>query len=67
MRDKINDLGADIHSGNVRCRRCHTLMTGGFDPRFGIQLCSNFIRNRKTLEDTLAHGAIISLAEGTSR
>ena len=56
MREKINQLGGDIHSLNVRCRRCHTLQTGGFDPHFGIQICANAVRNQGALEDTLAHG-----------
>ena len=67
MREKINTLGSDIHSQNVRCRRCPLLRTGGFDPRFGIQICANTIRKRAVLEDTLAHGTEISPAKGTSR
>ena len=56
MREKINQLGGDIHNQNVRCRRCHTQQSGGFDPHFGIQICANAIRNQGHLEDTLAHG-----------
>ena len=56
MRDKINQLGGDIHSGNVRCRRCTTSQSGGFDPDYGIQICANQLRNRGHLEDTMAHG-----------
>ncbi|MCJ1473245.1 Mitochondrial inner membrane protease atp23 [Lambiella insularis] len=58
MRDNINLLGGDIHSGNVRCRRCTTLQAGGFDPEFGIQVCANHVRNRGHLEDTMAHEMI---------
>lgn len=56
MRENINQLGGDIHSGNVRCRRCVTRQTGGFDPEYGIQICANELRNRGHLEDTMAHG-----------
>jgi hypothetical protein len=56
MRDNINQLGGDIHSGNVRCRRCTTRQSGGFDPDYGIQICANQLRNRGHLEDTMAHG-----------
>lgn len=63
MREKINQLGGDIHSQNVRCRRCPTLQTGGFDPRFGIQICANAVRTKGALEDTLAHGTEIRPGE----
>ena len=56
MREKINQLGGDIHDKNVRCRRCDTMQSGGFDPRFGIKICANTLRNQGHLEDTLAHG-----------
>ena len=56
MRDNINKLGGDIHNGNVRCRRCTTRQSGGFDPNYGIQICANELRNKGHLEDTLAHG-----------
>ncbi|KAL9122607.1 MAG: hypothetical protein Q9187_000839 [Circinaria calcarea] len=55
MRDKINQLGGDIHNGNVRCRRCTSRQSGGFDPNYGILICANELRNRGHLEDTLAH------------
>lgn len=56
MNEKINQLGGDIHSQNVRCRRCDTFQSGGFDPHFGIKICANSLRNQGHLEDTLAHG-----------
>ena len=56
MRDNINQLGGDIHSGNVRCRRCDIRQSGGFDPNYGIRICANELRNRGHLEDTMAHG-----------
>ena len=58
MRDNINQLGGDIHSGNIRCRRCSTLQSGGFDPEYGIRICANQLRNRGHLEDTMAHGML---------
>ena len=60
MRDKINQLGGDVHNGNVRCRRCTSRQSGGFDPNFGILICANELRNRGHLEDTMAHGTQIS-------
>ncbi len=56
MREKLNDLGGDINQQNVDCRRCHTSQSGGFDPVYGIRICTNNIRNQGHLEDTLAHG-----------
>ncbi|MCJ1411329.1 Mitochondrial inner membrane protease atp23 [Ptychographa xylographoides] len=55
MRDKINQLGGDIHNGNIHCRRCTTAQSGGFDPEYGIRICANQLRNQGHLEDTLAH------------
>lgn len=56
LRQNINQLGGDIHNGNVRCRRCNTSQGGGFDPNYGILLCANHLRNRGEVEDTMAHG-----------
>ena len=56
MNEKINQLGGDIHSQNIQCRRCDKLQSGGFDPHLGIQICANSLRNQGHLEDTLAHG-----------
>lgn len=60
MKHNIDLLGpesgaASIHPGNVRCRRCDTKQSGGFDPEYGILICANQLRNRGHLEDTLAH------------
>ena len=55
MRHNINLLGQDINSDNVRCRRCETKQSGGFDPEYGILICANHLRNRGHLEDTMAH------------
>lgn len=56
MREKISNLGGDINSGNIWCRRCDTLQSGGFDPNYGIRVCANQLRNKGHLEDTIAHG-----------
>ena len=55
MRHNINLLGQDINEDNVRCRRCDTKQSGGFDPEYGIMVCANQLRNRGHLEDTMAH------------
>lgn len=49
------DGSASIHEGNVHCRRCTTHQSGAFDSDYGILICANELRNRKHLEDTLAH------------
>ena len=55
MRHNINLLGQDINEDNVRCRRCETAQSGGFDPEYGIMVCANVLRNKGHLEDTMAH------------
>lgn len=55
MRHNINLLGHDLNADNMRCRRCTTAQSGGFDPEYGILLCANKFRNRGHLEDTMAH------------
>ena len=60
MQHNINLLGpadgsASIHEGNVRCKRCTTKQSGGFDAEYGILMCANKLRNRGHMEDTLAH------------
>lgn len=52
------DGRAAITPDNVRCRRCDTRQSGGFDPDYGILLCANHMRNRGHVEDTLAHEMI---------
>ena len=58
MRENIAQLGGDINSTNIRCRRCEpgNMSAGGFDPHYGIRICANNLRNRGHLEDTMAHG-----------
>lgn len=60
MAHNISLLGpangeAAITPERVRCRRCDTKQSGGFDPQYGILVCANQLRNRGHLEDTLAH------------
>jgi inner membrane protease ATP23 len=64
LRKNIEALNGDLNAKNVRCRRCPTRRTedggfvrqgGGFSPDHGILICANEMRDRKHLEDTLAH------------
>lgn len=64
LSGKIQDLNGKLDKSNVLCRRCPARLTedgqvhrqsGGFSPDHGILLCANEIRDRKHLEDTLAH------------
>ena len=60
LKSEIDLLGpvdgsASITEKNVRCRRCTTRQSGGFDQDYGILVCANKLRNRGHLEDTLAH------------
>ncbi|PMD19545.1 hypothetical protein NA56DRAFT_575395 [Hyaloscypha hepaticicola] len=64
LRKNIEALNGDLNEKNVRCRRCPTRRTedggfvrqgGGFSPDHGILICANEMRDRKHLEDTLAH------------
>lgn len=64
LSQKIGDLNGKLDRSNVLCRRCPARLTddgqvhrqsGGFSPGHGILLCANEIRDRKHLEDTLAH------------
>ena len=56
MRQNINKLGGDVHSENIRCRKCTHLAKAGFDKDYGIMLCANNLRQQSEVEDTLAHG-----------
>jgi len=55
MSDNIKRLGGDLNRSNIRCRTCKTGQLGGFDHKYGIMLCANFIEKRSMLEDVLAH------------
>ncbi|KAG5658932.1 hypothetical protein KAF25_007485 [Fusarium avenaceum] len=64
MSEKIQALNGRIDASNVYCRRCESHLepngqvlrqSGGFSPDHGILICANEVRDRKHLEDTLAH------------
>lgn len=55
MSDSIRQLGGDLSSHNIYCRRCTNRKAGGFDPEYGILLCANEMKDQGHLEDTLAH------------
>lgn len=55
LSDNIRQLGGDLSSHNIYCRRCTKRKAGGFDPEYGILLCANELKDRGHLEDTLAH------------
>ncbi|RDA84524.1 hypothetical protein CP532_1494 [Ophiocordyceps camponoti-leonardi (nom. inval.)] len=67
LSDKVQHLNGKLDSSNVLCRRCPARLdhngqvrrqSGGFEPNHGILLCANEMRDRKHLEDTLAHEMI---------
>lgn len=55
LSDNIRQLGGDLSSHNIYCRRCTQRKAGGFDPEYGIQICANEMRDQGHLEDTMAH------------
>ncbi|RMZ89356.1 hypothetical protein DV736_g3415, partial [Chaetothyriales sp. CBS 134916] len=55
MSDNIRRLGGEIGRDNMRCRTCKTGMLGGFDHKYGILLCANYVHERSMLEDVMAH------------
>lgn len=64
MRERVASLNGHLDASNVVCRRCPSHLTedgrvvrsgGGFSPDHGIRICANNIRDRKHLEDSLAH------------
>lgn len=55
LSDNIRQLGGDLSSHNIYCRRCTKRKAGGFDPEYGILLCANELKDRGHLEDTLSH------------
>ncbi|ERT00754.1 uncharacterized protein SPSK_07840 [Sporothrix schenckii 1099-18] len=69
MAEKTTQLGGHkLDSSNIVCARCPARVTetpegelrivrqgGGFHPDYGILLCANEMRDRKHLEDNLAH------------
>ncbi|TVY81563.1 Mitochondrial inner membrane protease atp23, partial [Lachnellula suecica] len=65
LQKQLRVLNGEINGQNVKCRRCPVRrdetgkivgrQSGGFNPDIGILICANEIRDRKHLEDTLAH------------
>jgi inner membrane protease ATP23 len=64
LQKNIRDLNGDLNASNVRCQRCPARRDeegklhrqgGGFSPDHGILICANEMRDKKHLEDTLAH------------
>jgi len=55
MSDNIKRLGGDLGSHNIRCRTCKTGQLGGFDHKYGILLCANWVEKQNMLEDVMAH------------
>ncbi|KAI0395301.1 peptidase M76 family-domain-containing protein [Xylariaceae sp. FL0594] len=64
LRERIAELGGSLDRSNIVCARCPARLTedgkvhrqaGGFDPGTGILICSNEVRDRGHLEDSLAH------------
>ncbi len=64
LAEKVEALNGRLDASNVVCRRCPTRISedgsvfrqgGGFNPHAGILICANEIRNRKHLEDVMAH------------
>nr|A1DG72.2 RecName: Full=Mitochondrial inner membrane protease atp23 [Aspergillus fischeri NRRL 181] len=55
LSDNIRQLGGDLSSHNIYCRRCTSRKAGGFDPEYGILLCANEMKDQGHLEDTMAH------------
>lgn len=58
MNDNINKLGGDMGPHNVHCRTCtdpREKMHAGFDYKYGIKICANYVQDKKTMEDVLAH------------
>jgi hypothetical protein len=55
MSDSIRQLGGDLSSHNIYCRRCTNRKAGGFDPEYGILICANEMKDQGHLEDTMAH------------
>lgn len=64
LSEKVDALNGNLDASNVLCRRCPSRIgedgqirrqSGGFSPNHGILICANEVRDRKHLEDTLAH------------
>lgn len=55
LSSNIRQLGGDLDTHNIRCRTCTVGQLGGFDAKYGIVLCANYVSSRDMLEDVMAH------------
>ncbi|KAI5304777.1 Mitochondrial inner membrane protease atp23 [Ascosphaera pollenicola] len=56
LQDNIRQLGGNVTSDNIFCRRCDgDKQSGGFDPNYGIVICANQQKAKNHVEDTMAH------------
>lgn len=55
MTEQVSRLGGTLDRNNIRCRTCTTGQLGGFDHKYGILLCANYLEKRSMLEDVMAH------------
>ncbi|KAF2489280.1 mitochondrial inner membrane protease atp23 [Lophium mytilinum] len=55
LQSEVAKLGGNLHAGNIHCKRCTESHKGGINPKVGILLCSNHMKGRSHLEDTLSH------------
>ncbi|KAJ9611081.1 Mitochondrial inner membrane protease atp23 [Cladophialophora chaetospira] len=58
MNENIQKLGGEMGPQNIHCRTCRgeeEEMQGGFDHKYGIKICANWVQQRSQLEDVMAH------------
>ena len=58
MNDNIKKMGGEMGPHNIVCRSCRgdeEQMQGGFDHKYGIKLCANWVDERSKVEDVMAH------------
>lgn len=55
LRQQIAQTGPSIEREHIRCKRCTTNQTGGFDSNYGILLCANHLPSRKLVEGMHMH------------
>lgn len=58
LRQQIAQTGPSIEREHIRCKRCTTNQTGGFDSNYGILLCANHLPSRKLVEGTSAYSSL---------
>ncbi|OCT43999.1 Mitochondrial inner membrane protease atp23 [Cladophialophora carrionii] len=58
MNENIRKLGGEMGPQNIHCRTCRgeeEAMQGGFDHKYGIKICANWVQERSQLEDVISH------------